>query len=396
MSLQTVYRLTSRTGFDGLKSFREPVPSANKHEILVKVRSVALNFRDIAIATGTYPVPVKDHVVPCSDMAGEVVQVGDGVKNFAVGDLVIAPVSLDTLYGPVKDGADSLGGSEDGVLREYLPLQGNAAIKLPKSSHSLNEWAATVTAVYTVWNAFYGARPLKPGDVVLALGTGGVSIIAAILAKAAGATTIITSSSDNKLEQIKSKYGVDHIINYKTYPEWAKEVLKITNGQGVDHVIEVGGVGTIEQSIASVAYGGTVSVIGFLASLTDDVMPNVTLQTLLKGATLRGVLGGSKQQLEEAVRFIAARNIPIPVDKTFPFTKEGIRSALEYIASGQHTGKPKTWGDFELIKLDIADLDFYVPLLHLWALFETIGRHVMGNPLLEAINETGSGSLNTD
>ncbi|KIX94911.1 uncharacterized protein Z520_09221 [Fonsecaea multimorphosa CBS 102226] len=339
MLLQTVYRLTSRTGFDGLESFQEPVPTASKHDILIKVCSVALNFRDIAIATGTYPVPVKDNVVPCSDMAGEVVQVGDEVKGFAVGDLVIAPVSLDTLYGPVKEQAGSLGGSEDGVLRQYLTLQGNTAIKLPKSNHSLDEWAATVTAVYTVWNAFYGAMPLKPGDTVLALGTGGVSIVAVILAKAAGATTIITSSSDEKLGQVKLQYGVDHTINYKTYPKWAEEVMKITGGRGVDQVIEVGGVGTIEQSIASVANGGTISVIGFLASLPDDKMPNVTLQTLLKGANLRGVLGGSKQQLEEAVRFIAARNLPMPVTKTFPFTKEGILSAFQYVASGQHMGK---------------------------------------------------------
>lgn len=170
MTMQTVYRLTSRTGFDGLESFQEPVPLAGKHEILVKVGSVALNFRDIAIATGTYPVPVKDNLVPCSDMAGEVVEVGEGVGDFALGDWVTAAVSLDTLYGPVKDGAGSLGGSEDGVLREYLTLQANTAIKVPKSNHNLNDWAATVTAVYTVWNAFYGATPLKPGDTVLALG----------------------------------------------------------------------------------------------------------------------------------------------------------------------------------------------------------------------------------
>lgn len=170
MSSQTVYRLTSRTGFDGLESFEEPVPTAGKHEILVKVRSVALNFRDVAIANGTYPVPVKENVVPCSDMAGEVVQVGDGVWTFTKGELVTAPVSLDTVYGPVKAGASSLGGSEDGVLRQYLTLPASSVIKLPKSNLNLDEWAATVTTGYTVWNAFYGATPLKPGDTVLALG----------------------------------------------------------------------------------------------------------------------------------------------------------------------------------------------------------------------------------
>lgn len=167
----TVYRLTSRTGFDGLEAFQEPLPSAGKHEILVRVRSVALNFRDIAIAKGIFPLPVKDNVVPCSDMAGEVVQVGEGVREFAIGDHVTAPVSLIVLYGPVKDEDNSLGGSVDGVLREYIVLPAHATIKLPKSSsHSFTEWAAMVTTAYTVWNAFYGSIPLRPGQTVLVLG----------------------------------------------------------------------------------------------------------------------------------------------------------------------------------------------------------------------------------
>lgn len=160
-----------------------------------------------------------------------------------------------------------------------------------------------------------------------------------IFAKAAGATTIITSSSDDKLAYMSKMYGADHVINYKTHPNWSAEVKRITNGEGVDHVIEVGGVGTIEQSIESVVWGGIVSVIGFLSPLPDDKMPNVTVQTLLKGAVLRGILAGSKQQLEEAVRFIAARKLTVPVDKTFGFHKDDIAAAFEYVASGQHTGK---------------------------------------------------------
>ena len=168
---QTVYRLTSRTGFDGLKEFKEPVPHPEKYEVLVKVRSVALNFRDIAIAKGIFPLSVKENVVPCSDMAGEVIQVGDGVYDFSVGDHVTVPVSLVVLYGPVKDEDHSLGGPVDGVLRQYLAVPAHATIKLPKSSsHSFTEWAATVTTAYTVWNAFYGSAPLKPGQTVLVLG----------------------------------------------------------------------------------------------------------------------------------------------------------------------------------------------------------------------------------
>jgi NADPH:quinone reductase-like Zn-dependent oxidoreductase len=171
MPTQTVYRLVSQAGFDGLQSFQEPVPSTGKYEVLVRVRSVALNFRDIAIATGNFPLPVKDNVVPCSDMAGDVVQVGEGVREFSIGDRVIAPVSLVVLYGPVQDEDNSLGGSVDGVLRQYLLLPAHATVKLPRSSHTFCEWAATVTTAYTVWNAFYGYAPLRPGQTVLFLGT---------------------------------------------------------------------------------------------------------------------------------------------------------------------------------------------------------------------------------
>jgi NADPH:quinone reductase-like Zn-dependent oxidoreductase len=160
-----------------------------------------------------------------------------------------------------------------------------------------------------------------------------------IFAKAAGATTIITSSSDEKLNYIQKTYGADHVINYRTHPNWAAEVKRITDGKGADHILEVGGVGTIEQSLDSVAWGGVISLIGFLSSLADDKMPNVTFQTLAKGAILRGILAGSKQQLEEAVQFIGTQNLPVPVDKIFPFTKEGVVSAFQYLASGRHTGK---------------------------------------------------------
>lgn len=169
MSSQTVYRLTSRTGFNGIEAFQEPVPSASRHEVLVKIRSVSLNFRDIAIAKGIFPLPVKDNVVPCSDMAGEVVQVGEGVEGFSVGDTVTAPVSLIVLYGPVKDEDHSLGATVDGVLRQYVVLPAHATIKLGPS-HTFTEWAATVTTAYTVWNAFYGSAPLRPGQTVLLLG----------------------------------------------------------------------------------------------------------------------------------------------------------------------------------------------------------------------------------
>jgi NADPH:quinone reductase-like Zn-dependent oxidoreductase len=170
MSSQTVFRLTLRDGFDGLQAFKEPIPTVGKYEVLVKVRSDALNYRDVAIATSIYPLPVKDQVIPCSDMAGEVAQVGDLVNGFSVGDSVLAPINLSFLYGPLKDASDTFGGPKDGMLREYIALPAHAIIKLPKSSHSFTQWAAVVTTGSTVWNAFYGNTPLKPGETVLLLG----------------------------------------------------------------------------------------------------------------------------------------------------------------------------------------------------------------------------------
>ncbi|CZR62994.1 related to zinc-containing alcohol dehydrogenase [Phialocephala subalpina] len=339
MSSQTVFRFPSGDGIDSLQTFIEPIPIIDKNEILIKVRSIALNYRDVAIATSTYPLPVKDQVIPCSDMAGEVTQVGDLVTRFSVGDSVLAPINPAFLYGPLKDeyASDSFGGPKDGMLREYIALQAHAVIKLPKSSHNFADWAAVVCTGSTVWNAFYGNTALKPGDTVLLLGTGGVSLTALIFAKAAGATTIITSSSDKKLEYVKSKFGADYTINYKTHPNWAAEVQRITNGHGVNHILEINGAATIEQSLGSVARGGVVSVIGW--SQAPEKMPDVAMLSLRKGCAIRGVQGGSKQQLEESVRFMGNRELLSTVEKTFGFEKGDIIAALKYVASGEHIGK---------------------------------------------------------
>ena len=180
-----------------------------------------------------------------------------------------------------------------------------------------------------------------PGCILglIGLGTGGVSITGLVLAKAAGATTIITSSSDEKLRLVKEKYGVDHTINYKTTPNWAAEVQKITHGKGVDYILETCGAGTIQQSIEAIAFGGIISVIGFLAQASQEAMPNVAALVICKGAVVRGIMIGSKQLLEEAVRFIGARNLPVPVEKTFQFGREQVVEAYQYLASGQHVGK---------------------------------------------------------
>lgn len=171
------------------------------------------------------------------------------------------------------------------------------------------------------------------------LGTGGFAVTALLFAKAAGAVTIITSSSDKKLDFIKSEFGVDHTINYKTHPDWAAEVQRITLGKGADHVLDVGGDGTIEQSMAAVTNGGIVSLVGFLSQLPSDKLPAIVIPAILKAITIRGILGGSKQQLEEAVNFLGQKGLSMPVDKTFGYNRTEIIAAFDYLVSGEHIGK---------------------------------------------------------
>ncbi|KAK6811451.1 hypothetical protein RU639_012665 [Aspergillus parasiticus] len=306
MPSQAVLRLLGHDSWEQLAEFKESVPSAGKHEVAIKVRSVALNFRDIAISTGKYPFPVKNNVVPGSDAAGDIVGVGEGVQGFTKGDKVIVTFDLATLYGPIRNWNNGLGGPIDGVLREYVAVPSTAVVKLPDSHLSYSQWASVVCTGTTVWNSFYGNIPLKPGDTVLCLGTGG---------------------------------GADYTINYKTTPKWAEEVQKITNGNGVDYILENGGSGTIKQSLEAVAYGGNIAVIGFLSPSLQHTMPDVAGLALAKGVIVRGIMVGSKQLLEDAVRFIGARNIPVPVEKTFKFGRDQVVDAYAYLASRQHTGK---------------------------------------------------------
>lgn len=159
------------------------------------------------------------------------------------------------------------------------------------------------------------------------------------MAKAAGAITIITSSSDSKLKYVKETYGADYTINYKSTPNWSEEVLNITNGHGADFIFENGGAGTIKESINSVAYGGSIAVIGFLASCPQDEMPDVAALALSKGAVVRGIMVGSKQHLEDVTRLVNSKKLKIPVEKEFGFKRDEVIAAFEYLTSGQHIGK---------------------------------------------------------
>ncbi|KAH0164032.1 NAD(P)-binding protein, partial [Aureobasidium melanogenum] len=337
--MQKVFRLHSRTSHRAINLHEEEIPTPDKHEVLIKVKSVSLNFRDVAVSNGAYPFPVKEMVVPCSDACGEVVEAGCAVTNVGNGDLVVCTFDPTNLYGPQKNWENGLGGPVDGVLRQYVAVPASAVVKVPAGSGVLTaSWASMVCTGVTAWNCLYGNVPLRPGQTVLFQGTGGVSMTGLQIAKNAGAITIVTSSSDSKLQFVKERFGAHHTINYKT-TNWAEETQKLTSGRGVDYIIENGGSGTIKQSLDAVAMGGIISVVGFLSAAAQEDMPDVAGLALSKGAVVRGITVGSTQLLEEAVRFFGANKIAIPVDKVFGSSHDQVMKAFEYLTSGSHVGK---------------------------------------------------------
>jgi NADPH:quinone reductase-like Zn-dependent oxidoreductase len=232
----------------------------------------------------------------------------------------------------------SLGGPADGMLCQYKALPYSGLVKI--ADHLSYEEAASLVCVgTTAWNALHGNKPLLPGQSVLFQGTGGVSICGLLLARAAGCTTIITSSSDEKLKEVKEKYGVDYTINYKTTPNWDEEVLKVTNGRGVDVTLETGGAATIEKSINAIKSGGLIALIGFLGAGENPANPDVTLLTLKKGCILRGILVGPREQTEQLMTLVDQRKLKPPVTKVFNFDLESVKKAYQYIQSQKHIGK---------------------------------------------------------
>ncbi|KAI8096440.1 putative zinc-type alcohol dehydrogenase-like protein [Halteromyces radiatus] len=338
MSKQIVYRNSGNKSYKDIKSREEPIPDIDGHEVLIKIKAVTLNYRDLVIADGSYPGPVKANYVPCSDGAGEVIKVGSSVQNVKVGDRVVIPFYPTNFYGVSKNVGNGTGAVVDGVLQQYKTVLGESVVKIPDDTHlSYGEAASLVCTGVTAWNSLYGAIRFTAGQSVLLLGTGGVSITTLVLARAAGAVTIITSSSDEKLKYVKEKYGVDYTINYKTHPDWEKEVLRLTKGEGVDFVIENGGAGTIAKSIASIKRGGQIAIVGFLAQPTE--MPNVTSLVLSKSCSIRGISVGSKQQMEELVQFVHVKKLHMPVEKEFDFSDDQVQAAFQYLGSGAHVGK---------------------------------------------------------
>jgi len=327
-------RTTGGSSIDELAFDEVIVPEPAAGQVLVAIKAVSLNFRDLAVVTGRYPRNTSQPTIIASDGAGEVIAVGPGVSAFQPGDRVVGSFFQTWITGPFarEYGASALGGAIDGVLTQFRVFDRQGLLRVP--AHLSFEEAATLPcAGLTAWNALAPTCQVKAGDTVLLLGTGGVSIFGLQFAKLHGARVIITSSSDEKLARAKA-LGADEGINYKTHPEWDKEVLRLTDGQGVDMVLEVGGGETFARSMNSVRASGQIAVIGVLSGMAGTVpLGLIGIQTL----SVRGIFVGSMAMFEDMNRAIAANRLKPVVDRVYPF--EQTADALRYMQSARHFGK---------------------------------------------------------
>lgn len=310
------FQLRDTAGMTGLilrKDLEKPAPGPD--EVLIRVRATSLNFRDFIVVHGEYPVEIKPDVIPLSDGAGEVVEVGKNVKTLRVGDRVAGSFFPDWISGPLTQEIfmRSLGGPVDGMLAEYVALPERAAIPFPP--HLTYEEAATLpNAGVTAWHALVEVGRIQAGQTVLLLGTGGVCLFALQFAKLHSAIVIQTSSSDDKLDRAKAM-GADHLINYRNTPEWDQEVLSLTEGRGADIVIEVGGPQTLERSFKAVRFGGIVTLIGLVSGFgKTDPLP-----LMQRSISMHGINVGSADMFRAMNRAIGASHLRPVICRTFAF-----------------------------------------------------------------------------
>lgn len=312
-------------------SAREPGP----REVRVRVRAVSLNYRDLTVARGGYPGTGDEPIVPCSDGAGEVLAVGTDVRRFKPGERVAAAFFPNWIEGELAPAklAGALGGGGDGMLAEEVVAHEDALAPVP-AHLDFPEAATLPCAGVTAWNALFVAGRARPGDTVLLLGTGGVSIWGLQLAKAAGLRAVITSSSDEKLERARG-LGADATVNYRTTREWQDAVARATGGRGARVVLEVGGEDTLPRSLAAAGANGTVVVIGGVSGFGAA---KIGPRALLAGAKrMAGIFVGSRAMLEDLCRFVETARIHPVVDRVFAFDEAP--DAYEYLESGKHFGK---------------------------------------------------------
>jgi NADPH:quinone reductase-like Zn-dependent oxidoreductase len=328
-----VVELRERGGVQGLVMGERPEPRPGAGEILVRVQAATLNFRDWAIARGSYgdfPLPI----VPLSDAAGEVVEVGEGASRFRAGDVVCPLYVMDWMGGPPTPEvvARRLGGPQDGVLAEYVCVPERSAVRAPRHMSALQAATLPIAGV-TAWQALFVQGHVTPGDVVVVQGTGGVSLFALQLALAAGARVIATSGSPEKAERVR-EMGAEAVIDYRETPDWPRRVLEITDGRGADHVVEVVGGENVTRSVAATRIGGSLSLIGFL----EDTRGVLDLPDAFRRVvTLHAISVGSRAAFEALVAATEANGIEPMVSRVFPF--EAFRDAYRHLAGGRHMGK---------------------------------------------------------
>ncbi len=319
---------------DGLQLNQVAASEPGPGEVVVKVKAVSLNFRDLLVAKGLYSKKIPQPLTLCSDAAGEVAAVGPGVTRFKPGDRVAGIFMQLWIAGEVNEAKarSAMGAFFQGVLAEEVKLHEDGLVMAPE--HLSDEEAATLPcAAVTAWNALFTQGRLQAGDSVLVQGSGGVSIFALQFAAAAGARVIATSSSDAKLERMRA-LGAHHTVNYTTQPDWEEFARKATAGRGVDHIVEIGGPATIGKSIRAARMGGSVYLIGNRPEGAADV--NLTA-ALMKAVRIQGVFVGSREMFEAMNRAIGLHQIRPVVDRVF--SMEEAREALRYFESGAHFGK---------------------------------------------------------
>jgi NADPH:quinone reductase-like Zn-dependent oxidoreductase len=327
------YHLTAGAGISGLVLRDHAEPRPGPRDVLIRMRAAALNARELMILKGRYSLPVKPDVVPLADGAGEIVAIGDAVTRAQVGDRVACTVFPRWIDGRFSlDVAAQIGGSLDGTLSEFVVVDQDAIVHVPEHL-SFQEAATLPCAGVTAWNALAGSRPPLPGETVLTLGSGGVSLFAIALSKAFGARVIATTSSDEKAERLIA-IGADEVINYLTTTDWELAVRKLTNGRGVDHVVEVGGAGTLEKSLKSVTIDGQIAIVGWLANHASSIDVGAVAGSV---ATMRRIAVGNRAHFIAMNRAISVGRIKPVIDRVFPFADAV--SAFHYFEAGNRFGK---------------------------------------------------------
>lgn len=328
------WEIVSDDGIDALALNERPKPKLNPGQVLIKVHASSVNYRDLSTIEDPVSRKLPFPTIPNSDAAGEVVAVGAGTVGVAVGDRVMGCFFQDWEAGPISSAAmaSALGGAQPGVLAEYVVLDAGGVVVVP-AHLSWQEAATLPCAALTAWHALTQPRPVRPGETVLLLGTGGVSVFAQQFCQLMGARTIVTSSSDSKLERMQS-LGAWGAINYRETVDWDSRVIELTDGVGIDRVVEVGGPGTLQKSIGATRIGGFIALIGILTGVEGAVSPTNIMR---KSITVQGIYVGSRLMFIEMNKAISLHKMKPVIGEEFEFSDA--RAAYHRMRSAQHFGK---------------------------------------------------------